>query len=120
SPPSRGRYAILYRDSDGRLRSRAVAGSLEDAKTTRADIISKLGKGERVAPTRLTFEGWAEEWLASLDKRPRTIRTATRSTGISSPGSVAGSSARSPPMTSPVSSPRCAKLGTPGGRSPAA
>src|SRR5438046_583241 len=68
-----GSYEILYRDSDGRLRSQAVAGSLEDAKTTRADIISKLGKGERVAPTKLTFEVWAEQWLASLDKRPRTI-----------------------------------------------
>jgi len=68
-----GSYEILYRDSDGKLRSEAVAGSLEDAKTARADKVSKLGRGERVAPTRHTFGEWAPEWLAGLNKRPRTL-----------------------------------------------
>jgi integrase len=70
---SSGRYEIVYRDSDGRQRWETVPGNLEDAKARQAEIRSKLGKGERVALTRRTFADWAEEWLVSLDKRPRTI-----------------------------------------------
>jgi integrase len=32
-----------------------------------------MSRGERVAPPKQKFGEWAEEWLASLDKRPRTI-----------------------------------------------
>jgi integrase len=70
-----GSYEIAYRDSDGKLRfkTQPKGASLQEAKAARADVVSKLGKGERVAPTRKTFEAWSEEWLAGLNKRPRTI-----------------------------------------------
>jgi integrase len=68
-----GNYEIAYRDSDGRLRFRTIGDNLEAAKAARADVVSKLSRGERVAPTRLTFGEWAPEWLAGLNKRPRTI-----------------------------------------------
>lgn len=68
-----GAYEILDRDSDGRLRSEAVQGDLEAAKAARAEKVAKLHRGERVAPTRLTFGEWSKEWLAGLNKRPRTI-----------------------------------------------
>src|SRR5262245_10311591 len=68
-----GKYEVLYRDSDGNLRSSVVAGNLEDAKAARAELVGKLHRGERVAPGKQRFGKWAEEWLAGLDKRPRTI-----------------------------------------------
>jgi integrase len=68
-----GRYEIAYRDSDGKLRFETVGDKLEEAKNRRADIVSKLGRRERVAPTKQTFGEWAPEWLAALNKRPRTI-----------------------------------------------
>lgn len=68
-----GNYEILYRDSNGDLRSKVVVGSLEEAKAARADVVSKLGRGEKVAPTRVLFAEWSEEWLVGLNKRPRTI-----------------------------------------------
>jgi integrase len=70
-----GSYEIAYRDSDGRLRfeTQPKGTSLEEAKAARANVVSKLGKGERVAPSKEKFGDWAEEWLEGLDVRPRTI-----------------------------------------------
>jgi integrase len=68
-----GRYEIAFRDSDGRLRFRTVDGSFEDAKALRAELVGKVRKGARVAPSRLTFSDYADEWIAGLDLRPRTI-----------------------------------------------
>ena len=68
-----GKYEIAYRDSDGKLRFRTVVGNLEAAKAARSEVVSKLHRGERVAPTKQTFGVWAEEWLAALNRRPRTI-----------------------------------------------
>ena len=68
-----GRYEIAFRDSDGRLRFRTIGGNLEEAKAARAEIVSKLSKGETVRPTRATFGDYAEDWITSLIRRPRTI-----------------------------------------------
>jgi hypothetical protein len=61
---SSGNHEIAYRDSDGKLRFRTTGDNLQAAKAARADIVSKLHRGERVAPTRLRFGEWAEEWIA--------------------------------------------------------
>ncbi len=68
-----GRYEIVYRDSDGRLRSQAVDGSFEDAKAARAALVGKVRKGETVRPSKASFGDYSETWLAGLTKRPRTI-----------------------------------------------
>ncbi len=68
-----GKFEIAYRDSDGRLRFQVVEGGFEAAKAARADVVGKVRKGEAVRPSRLTFEQYAETWLAGLNKRPRTL-----------------------------------------------
>lgn len=68
-----GRYEIVFRDSDGRLRSQVVDGTFEDAKTARAELVGRVRKGETVRPSKATFGDYSETWLAGLNKRPRTI-----------------------------------------------
>jgi integrase len=68
-----GRYEIAYRDSDGKLRFKAVGTNLQDAVAARAEIVGKVRKGVRVAPVKLTFQAWSGQWLDGLSKRPRTI-----------------------------------------------
>jgi len=71
---SSGRYEIAYRDSDGRLRFKTVGGSLEDAKNERATIVSQKASGERVAPSRVTLDEYAERtYFPSLTLRTRTL-----------------------------------------------
>ena len=70
---SSGSYEFIYRDSDGKLRSQRVDGGYEDAKAARADMVAKLHRGERVAPAKVTFGDFAEEWISSIQRRPRTI-----------------------------------------------
>lgn len=71
-------YEIGYRDSDGRQRWQRVEGGIKAARTARADVMARMGKGARVAPApRLTFgeavERWQEAQAASL--RPATQAT---------------------------------------------
>src|SRR5262249_8273103 len=52
---------------------KTVGDNLEAAKAARAEIVSRLHRGERVAPTRITLGDFAEEWLAAVNRRPRTL-----------------------------------------------
>src|SRR5439155_12841133 len=52
---SSGAYEIVYRDSDGTLRSKVAGNDFEAAKATRADLVSKMAKGERVSRTKVVF-----------------------------------------------------------------
>ena len=69
-------YEICFQDSEGRVRWQTVRGGLREARQQRADVLSKLGRGERVGSARLTFDEVAEAWLAHKDAlgrlRPRT------------------------------------------------
>ena len=71
------RYEVMYRDSDGRTRWQVVPGGLKEARQARADVLSRVGRGERVAPTRLTVADYAETWLEAqrLRLRPKTLKT---------------------------------------------
>lgn len=73
---SSGSYEISYRDSDGRLRFETVGRDYEAAKAARADIVAKIGRGERVTTAKTTFADLAEGWHAAKAPRlrPRTRR----------------------------------------------
>lgn len=70
-----GAYEIAYRDSDGKLVFKTVDGDFEAAKAARADVVSKMARGERVTSRRHTFAELAETWFQA--KSPR-LRERTR------------------------------------------
>jgi integrase len=69
-----GSYEIAYRDSDGRQVFRTLPKGMtkEDAKLARADVISRLGRGEkdRRAPKR--FHEYATSVIDAMDYAPNT------------------------------------------------
>jgi integrase len=68
------RYEIGFQGSDGRWRWRVVDGGLKEARAARAEVISKLARGERVAPSRRTFAEVADAWIAT---KAATVRPTT-------------------------------------------
>ncbi len=71
--PATGRFEIQYTDSTGRVRWQKVAGGLREARFARAEIQTRLGRGELVVRTGRTFAEVGEEWLAAQHHlRPRT------------------------------------------------
>jgi integrase len=71
--PAGRRYEIGYQGSDGRWRWRVVDGGLKNARAARAEVISRLARGERVAPSRRAFGEVAHTWLISKARlAPRT------------------------------------------------
>jgi hypothetical protein len=55
-------YHISYK-AEGRLIWKQIPGGERDAVTARANVMAKLGQGEKVAPSRETFAPFAESWL---------------------------------------------------------
>ncbi|MBA3736782.1 MAG: site-specific integrase [Actinobacteria bacterium] len=70
-------YEIPYLDSSGTRRWAIVHGSLDDAEAKRAELRLRRRRGERIQPTRQTFEQYAREWLERLDARERTKQVHT-------------------------------------------
>lgn len=69
----RRRYEISYTDSDGVRRWKVIDGGERDAVRTLADVRSRMGRGERVAPSKKTLAEVAKAWLdAQTELRPRT------------------------------------------------
>jgi integrase len=68
---SSGKYEIVYRDSDRKLRSQVVSGSAKDAAAARAEIMARIGKGETVRASRQTFGELAEIWFEAKANRLR-------------------------------------------------
>jgi integrase len=67
------RYEIGYQGSDGRWRWQVVDGGLKQARALRGEVISKLARGERVAPSRQAFAKVADAWLGTKTQlAPRT------------------------------------------------
>lgn len=72
------RYELSYRDSDGRQRRQTVEGGIKAARVALADVKSRMGRGQRVAPQPgLTFADAAVRWQEAQAAR---LRPATRST----------------------------------------
>lgn len=65
-------YEISYLDSTGKRRWAVVHGSLDDAEAKRAELRLRRRRGERIEPTRQTFEEYAWEWLERQACRDRT------------------------------------------------
>src|SRR6266511_3467670 len=65
-------YEVPYLDSTGKRRWAVVHGSLDEAETKRAELRLRRRRGERIEPTKQTFEEYAREWLERQDVRPRT------------------------------------------------
>lgn len=65
-------YEIAYLDSSGKRRWQVIHGSLEDAEARRAELRLRRRRGERIEPTRQSFELYAREWLERQSVRPRT------------------------------------------------
>lgn len=64
------RYEVAYLDSDGRQRWRTVE-KLQEARDLRAELVSKVNRGERVAPSKITLTEFADAWLATQEARLR-------------------------------------------------
>jgi integrase len=69
------RYDVSYLDSDGRQRW-CTASTLTEARRLRAGLVTRVGSGERVAPSKVTLEEFAAEWLGQqqIRLRPATYR----------------------------------------------
>src|SRR5919201_384443 len=65
-------YELRYLDSRGTYRWEIVRGSLDDAEAKRAHLRVRRQQGERIEPTRQTFEQYARAWLERQEVRPRT------------------------------------------------
>lgn len=68
------RYEVWFLDSDGRQRWRTVP-TLREARQVRADLVARVNRGERVAPSRLTVAEYAAAWLGRQRSRlrPKTL-----------------------------------------------
>ena len=56
-------------------RPELVDGGLDDAKAAQAQMVVRKGRGERIEPTRLTFEQAATRWLDSKSRLRAKTRT---------------------------------------------
>jgi integrase len=68
----RRRYEVTFLDETGTRRWRTVDGNLEAAEAALVEVRSKLNRGERVAPSRLTFDEAADLWFAGKNVAERT------------------------------------------------
>jgi len=66
-------YEITFLDSAGTRRWEVVHGNLDVAEARRAELRLRRRRGERIEPTRQTFEQYAREWLERQTVRPRTL-----------------------------------------------
>jgi integrase len=73
-----GRYVAIWRDNRGRQRSRSAA-TIGEAKAIRSAAQADVARGEYRTVSRMTFEDYACEWIASYRGRTaRGLRDATR------------------------------------------
>jgi integrase len=68
------RYEITFLDSDGRRRWQTVPGfdNLDDADALLIDVKSKMHRGQRIAPGKLTFNEAVDVWFAGKNVEERT------------------------------------------------
>ena len=71
--PQGRRYEFDFTDSTGRRRWKTVEGGLREAEAAREEVRGRLRRGEKVAPSKISFGDFADTWLAEqTNLRPRT------------------------------------------------
>lgn len=63
-PNARKVYEIGFTGSDGKRHWKVIGPSLREAVAKREELRAKVRRGERVAPSKMTFAEAAEKWLA--------------------------------------------------------
>ncbi len=72
-PRGQRRYEFSYTDSTGYRRWKTIDGDLKDAEDQRNELIRRMRRGERVAPSKATLAEIANAWLTDQTQiRPRT------------------------------------------------
>lgn len=71
------RYAVIYRDHDGRQRQES-ARTLDDARRLKRARQTAADQGEVIAPTRLTVGEYARTWIDGYHGRGHGFRERTR------------------------------------------
>lgn len=61
----RRRYIVWYQDSAGagRMETLPLGATLKDARARQAELRSRLARGEKIAPTKITLKEYADVWL---------------------------------------------------------
>src|SRR5947209_6215102 len=70
-------YELRYLDSTGVRRWVIVHSTLADALAKQAELRLRRHRGQRIAPTRQTFEHYARAWLTRQVGRDRTTEVKT-------------------------------------------
>jgi integrase len=68
-------WSIMYRDPDGRMRWEGKIATKDKARSRLNEIVTSIDKGVYWRPSSVTFEQFAEDWLAGR----RKIRGSTES-----------------------------------------
>jgi integrase len=64
------RYEVSFYDSDGQPRWR-TASTLTEARLLRAELVTRVAAGERLTPSKITLEQFADDWLDQQQPRLR-------------------------------------------------
>ena len=62
---SRKTWAIMYRDTEGKLRWEGKFRTKSNAQTRLSEVLNEIDKGTYSRPSSLSFEQFAKEWLLS-------------------------------------------------------
>ena len=66
-------YCVSYRDSGGKQRWKNVDGGIREAEAVLDDLKSRMRRGDRVLPSKLTLNEYAATWLETQSHlRPST------------------------------------------------
>jgi integrase len=60
---ARKRWAIMYRDMEGKLRWEGKFRTKSNAQTRLSEVLNEIDKGTYTRPSSLSFEQFAREWL---------------------------------------------------------
>lgn len=78
---NRRRYIVWFPGTDGKGHTETlpVGATEKDALTRQAELRGKVARGERVAPSKVTFADFADQWLerAKTSLSPKTVETYT-------------------------------------------
>jgi hypothetical protein len=66
-----GRYTVIWRDGGGKQRG-SSAPTLAAARDLQAKVRTAVKEGHYMPQESKPFDAWADEWLASLERKATT------------------------------------------------